>query len=155
MRDFLKHWSPRVDTPTGMRQSGAIPYAVVDGRVAFLLITSRRTGRWIFPKGAIPQGMSAWDSAAREALEEAGVGGVIAREPVGTYRGSAGADASVLVDIDLYPLRVTVQHDQWQEMKQRLRHWVVLSEAKRLLVDPALGRLAVSLHRQVGDALSP
>lgn len=151
MRNLLKHWNPRVETQSDLRQAGALPYAIVDGRVAFLLITARRTGRWIFPKGAIEPGMSAWESAANEALEEAGVSGEIATQPIGSYRGSAGTDDSVLIDIDLYPLRVETQLDQWREMHQRLRHWAVLSEARRLLSDPSLVRLAVSLHKQLMD----
>lgn len=151
MRNLLKHWNPRVETQSDLRQAGALPYAIVDGRVAFLLITARRTGRWIFPKGAIEPGMSAWESAANEALEEAGVSGEIATRPIGSYRGSAGMDDSVLIDIDLYPLRVETQLDQWREMHQRLRHWAVLSEARRLLSDPSLVRLAVSLHKQLMD----
>lgn len=149
MRDILKHWSPKVETPGELRQAGAMPYAVVDGRVAFLLITSRRSGKWIFPKGAIEPEMSPWDSAALEALEEAGVSGEVAREPVGSYRASTGGDGATLVDVDLYPLRVTEQHDTWREKDQRLRHWATLSEAKRLLADPVLKRLAANLHTQV------
>src|SRR5690606_4515986 len=149
MREFLKHWSPRVETQADLRQAGALPYAIVEGRVAFLLITSRRSGKWIFPKGAIEPGMTAWDSAAMEALEEAGVSGTIEHEPVGSYRASVGADGVALVDVDLYPLLVTEQLDTWREKDQRLRHWATLSEARRLLADPALGRLAQRLHNRL------
>ena len=146
LREFLSHWSPRVETTPGLRQSGALPYSLIDGRVVFLLITSRRTGRWIFPKGDIEPGMTPWESAALEAMEEAGVSGQIAAEPIGSYRSSASADGSSLVDVDLYPLRVEHQLDIWKEMDQRLRHWAVLPEARRLLNDRALSRLAVLLQ---------
>lgn len=149
LRSFLKNWSPRVETPLDLRQAGAMPYALVDGRMAFLLITSRRSGKWIFPKGGIEPGLSAWDSAAMEAFEEAGVSGEIARQPVGSYRASTGGDGSELVDVDLYPLRVTEQADSWKEMDQRLRHWATLSEARRLLADSSLSRLAATLHGQI------
>ena len=149
MREFLKHWSPRVETQSDLRQAGALPYALVEGRVAFLLITSRRSGKWIFPKGAIEPDMTPWDSAALEALEEAGVSGVIEQAPVGSYRASVGADGVALVDVDLYPLLVTEQLDAWREQDQRLRHWATLSEARRLLADPVLGRLAQRLHAKL------
>lgn len=149
MREFLKHWSPRVDTQSDLRQSGALPYAIVEGRVAFLLITSRRSGKWIFPKGTIEPDMTPWDSAALEALEEAGVSGTIEQQPIGSYRASLGNDGIALVDVDLYPLLVTEQLDSWREQDQRLRHWATLSEAKRLLTDPALGRLAQRLHARL------
>jgi 8-oxo-dGTP pyrophosphatase MutT (NUDIX family) len=135
-----------VPARTGGRQSGALPYSVVDGRLVILLVTSRRTGRWIFPKGSISSGMTAWDSAAKEALEEAGVGGVVSLEPIGSYQIS---DKGVLVDVAIYPLRVELQHDDWDERHERLRHWVLLPEAKRLLADRALVRVAETLERQL------
>lgn len=149
MREFLKHWSPKVETQADLRQAGALPYAIVDGRVAFLLITSRRSGKWIFPKGAIEPGTTPWESAAMEALEEAGVAGTIEQEPVGSYRASVGADGIALVDVDLYPLLVTQQLDAWREKDQRLRHWATLSEARRLLADRTLSRLAQRLHNRL------
>ncbi|MBJ3783805.1 NUDIX hydrolase [Devosia sediminis] len=149
MREFLKHWSPRVETQSDLRQAGALPYAIVEGRVAFLLVTSRRSGKWIFPKGAIEPDMKPWESAALEALEEAGVSGTIEQQPIGSYRASVGADGVALVDVDLYPLLVTQQLDTWREQGQRLRHWATLSESKRLLTDPALGRLAQRLHTRL------
>lgn len=149
MRDFLKNWSPRVDTPAELRQAGAMPYAIVDGRMAFLLITSRRSGKWIFPKGAIEPDTTPWESAALEALEEAGVAGEIAATAVGSYRAGMGGDGATLVDVDLYPLRVTHQYDSWREQNQRLRHWATLAEARRLLADKSLARLAIRLHEQV------
>jgi len=149
LRDFLKNWSPRVETPGELRQAGAMPYALVEGRMAFLLITSRRSGKWIFPKGAIEPGLTPWQSAAMEALEEAGVSGEIDSNPVGSYRASTGGDGATLVDVDLYPLLVVEQHQDWRERDQRLRHWVTLSEARRLLADQSLGRLAARLHAQI------
>ena len=146
LRDLLKHWSPRVDTSAEMRQAGALPYAIVDGRMAFLLITSRRSGKWIFPKGAIEPHLTPWDSAAIEAIEEAGVSGEIEHEPIGSYRASIGNNGVALVDVDLYPLKVTRQHETWREQNQRMRHWVTLSEAKRLLTDRSISRLAAMLH---------
>lgn len=146
LREFLRHWNPVVEPVPGPRQSGALPYTVIEGRVVFLLVTSRRTGRWIFPKGSISAGMSARDSAAKEALEEAGVVGEIGDEPIGSYQNT---DKGLLVDIDLYPLKVSEQFDTWDEMDQRLRHWALLAEARRLLADRALVRLAEALHRQL------
>jgi 8-oxo-dGTP pyrophosphatase MutT (NUDIX family) len=149
MREFLKNWSPAVDTIPSVRQAGALPYSIVDGRMAFLLITSRRTGRWIFPKGAIEPDLTAAESAVLEALEEAGVSGEIDPTPIGSYRTGAGLNGSALVDVDIYPLRVETQLDEWKEKGQRLRHWAVLPEARRLLADPALSKLVVTLHNRV------
>lgn len=154
LRDFLKHWSPKVEMNDGLRQAGALPYAIVDGRMAVLLITSRRSGKWIFPKGAIEPDTTPWESAAMEALEEAGVAGEVSPAPIGTYRAGTGTDGAGLADVDLFPLRVTQQFDSWREQDQRLRHWATLTEARRLLADASLSRLAVRLHNQLLDTRS-
>lgn len=144
--EFLRNWNAKVEPVPVLRQSGALPYAIVNDRVVFLLVTSRKTGRWIFPKGSVSTGMTPWDSAAKEALEEAGVSGEIGSEAIGTYYNS---DKGVRVEIDLYPLRVETQLEAWQEMDQRLRHWALLAEAKRLLSDRTLSSIADALHRQL------
>lgn len=141
---LFKDWQS-AEVPTGViRQVGALPYAVVDGRMAFLLVTARRSGRWIFPKGAIEPDLTAWDSAALEAYEEAGVLGEVEQEPIGSYR--AAASAGKLIDIDLYPLRVTQQLDSWKEKGQRLRHWVTVRESRRLLAHRELADLVAGFH---------
>jgi 8-oxo-dGTP pyrophosphatase MutT (NUDIX family) len=139
-RQIFRSW----DQVSG-RQSGAMPYAVVDGKLVFLLVTARRTGRWIFPKGSITCGMSAWDSAAKEALEEAGVTGTIGTEPIGSYMIS---DKGRPVAVDLYPLQVEQQFDDWKEKGQRLRHWVLLPEAQRLIANRSLSRIPVAFQRE-------
>ena len=48
-----------------------------------LLVTTLRTRRWILPKGWPHPGLSLPESAAREALEEAGVTGRIEATPLG------------------------------------------------------------------------
>ena len=70
-------------------QSGAVPYRMTDKGVRFLLVTSRRTGRWLFPKGGLMPGLEAWDSAAQEALEAAGVEGVVSCAALGEAELSA------------------------------------------------------------------
>ena len=144
--EFLRSWSPKAEPVPALRQSGALPYTIVNDRLVFLLVTSRKTGRWIFPKGSISAGMTPWDSAAKEALEEAGVSGEIDTNPIGTYYNS---DKDMRVEIDLYPLRVEAQLEAWQEMDQRLRHWALLTETKRLLSDRTLSNIAETLHRQL------
>jgi 8-oxo-dGTP pyrophosphatase MutT (NUDIX family) len=149
LKEFLRNWNPRAEAPESQRQAGAIPYALVDGQVVFLLITARHSGRWIFPKGALSKNRTPWETAAREAEEEAGVSGEVAQWPIGSYRTSVSDEQHSLVEVDLYPLRVTRQHEEWPEMAERHRHWVVLKEAKRLLAYRRLAALAEALSRQL------
>src|SRR5262249_32651877 len=60
-----------------LHQAGAIPYAIVDGEVRVLLVTSRGSGRWLIPKGNIDPGLTPAEAAAKEAYEEGGIRGRI------------------------------------------------------------------------------
>lgn len=147
--------SESIDTDAA-RQAGAIPYKVVDGQVVFLIVTSRRTGRWIFPKGAPIEGLSPPEVAAREAFEEAGVEGMVGAAPLGFYSTvKVKGVRRIGVEVDLYPLEVETQHEVWPETGQRHRHWVLLPEARRLLSDQRLSELATALQDRVlrGHAL--
>lgn len=132
------------------RQAGAIPYAVVEGRAVFLLVTSRRTGRWILPKGSLEKDLAPHELAAKEAWEEAGVVGTVDREPIGVYRTwKTRGMRRRAIEVDMYPLRVERQHDVWDEKGQRYRHWAVLSEARWLLADAQLAALLDRLAARV------
>lgn len=132
------------------RQAGAIPYSVIDGQVAVLLVTSRRTGRWIFPKGGLMEGLTAHETAAQEALEEAGVEGTVTDVPLGSWRTIKRRGVHVTpIEVDMFPLLVTRQHEEWIEKEQRRRHWAGLREARRLLYDPYLADLAMMLRDRV------
>src|ERR1700761_881770 len=67
------------------RQSGIIPYRLELDGLRVLLITSRKTGRWVIPKGNIGKGHNAREAAEREAYEEAGVRGDVEKVPLGSY----------------------------------------------------------------------
>lgn len=141
---------PPANAPVGERQSGVIPYSIVEGTPVFLLVTSRQRGLWIFPKGRIPERMTAWDSAAREAYEEAGVEGVVAREPIGSYRAwKTRGMRRMVIEVEMYPLRVEGQLDAWRETGERYRHWVTLAEAARLITNKQIVALLRGFARDL------
>jgi 8-oxo-dGTP pyrophosphatase MutT (NUDIX family) len=127
------------------RQAGAIPYVVVDGQIAVLLITSR-SGRWILPKGRLISGLQPHETALREAREEAGIEGVVSDKPLGRWRTLKWRGVRLLpLEVDLYPMRVTQQFDAWEEQSERKRHWAGLREAQRVLSDSRLADIAMKL----------
>jgi 8-oxo-dGTP pyrophosphatase MutT (NUDIX family) len=67
------------------KQSGVIPFRVVDDTIEVVLITSRSSGKWGIPKGIIERDLSPQDSAAKEAHEEAGVVGNVTDRVVAEY----------------------------------------------------------------------
>ncbi|GGA63126.1 NUDIX hydrolase [Pelagibacterium lentulum] len=129
-------------------QFGALPYTVVDGHCVVLLVTSRGRGKWIFPKGRQVEGMTAWDSAALEAYEEAGVEGEIEQSPIGSYYLPVTEERPAPIEVQIFPLRVTNQLQDWKEKRQRYRHWAVVPEAKRLITHDGLADVAIALAQR-------
>jgi 8-oxo-dGTP pyrophosphatase MutT (NUDIX family) len=135
-----------VPAPTE-HQVGVIPYARVGAQITYLLITSRGTGKWIFPKGALEPGTDPRELAAREAREEAGVAGRVAPEPLGTYQDWKSLHGrKVAIEVALYPMLVEEQFSAWEEAKQRYRHWVTFPELRALLTNRAILELATRLN---------
>lgn len=116
------------------RQSGVIP--VLDGRV--VLITAKKSERWIIPKGHVEKGLSPADSAAKEALEEAGLIGVVHHQQAGQfgYR-KFGKHFSV----ELYPLYIETMLDEWDEMHERQRRLVTPAEAIEMVCHDELRKV--------------
>ncbi len=79
----------------------AVCYRLRRGQIEFLLVQTRGSGRWTFPKGSTEPGLTHAQAAAMEAFEEAGVHGRIeeiafaqysCRRP-GDPRGATRSDA--------------------------------------------------------------
>ena len=96
-----------------------------------MLITSRETKRWVIPKGNAPVGAVPHLAAAEEAEEEAGVTGAASPSPLGSYRyrKKRGNGASLMVDVEVFPLAVSRELSSWKEKAERERRWFTLSEA--------------------------
>lgn len=104
------------------RQAAAIPYRVdPKGDVEVLLVTSRKRGRWVLPKGNVQRFGRPHRCAAREAFEEAGVLGEIEQLPTTKYRQlKSGAPGGVIeVVIDAFPLQVNTELRAWPERAAR------------------------------------
>lgn len=136
------------DEPEGT-QFGAIPYKIIDGKAVFLMITSRRSANWVFPKGSAIKGLSPSETAAQEAYEEAGVRGKIDKEPIGTYLHPRNKDPETLVEVHMFPLRVTEQLEDWPEIEERFRHWALMPEVRRLLASKDAVKIAADLNRRI------
>lgn len=130
-------------------QFGAIPYRVVDGQPVFLMITSRRSANWVFPKGWLIEGMTPQQTAAQEAFEEAGIRGEVGDTVLGGYLNPRNDDPSRLVRVQLFPMLVTDQLEEWPEDGQRFRHWALIPELRRLMASKHAARVAADLHRNL------
>ena len=124
--------SPR--RPPRYAQSAALPYRVNGTGIEVLLVTSSRGRRWVIPKGLIEGDLSPAASAAKEALEEAGVEGRMRKRSLGSYTYEKWGGTC---EVEVFPLAVKREHDAWDE-DFRTREWVSLEEAVRRLVEDDL-----------------
>ena len=115
-----------------------------------MLVTSRETGRWIVPKGWPEKKTKPFHQAAREAYEEAGAIGQIAKKPIGSYSYNKRLrKRSVECIVDVFLLQVEKELDDWPECQERSRKWVSLAEASELIDDPGLAELLMRLEQSL------
>lgn len=125
------------------RQVGVLAWVPDAPPLRFVIVTSRRTGRWVFPKGNIDPGMTDPEAARQEALEEAGVVGTPHPVPIGTYRTQKIRPPLIwTIEVTLYAMRIDEILDQWIEADQRSRRFVTIAEAREMLDEPGMVRLA-------------
>ena len=122
------------------------------GAVEILLVTSRDTGRWVTPKGGRMPGLTDAQAAAQEALEEAGVEGVVQEAPIGEfqYLKRLKRRAPRPTQVSVFALRVTRELTDWKEAAQRTRRWFTAAAAAASVDETELG--AVMLEFASGTA---
>jgi 8-oxo-dGTP pyrophosphatase MutT (NUDIX family) len=118
-----------------------------------LLVTTLSTRRWILPKGWPVDGLSLAQSAAWEAMEEAGVTGQAAPAPLGDYHYlKAKNDGSTLLcRVSVFALAADGQRRTWPEKGARERIWLPPAQAARRVREPGLARIL----RDFGKAFQP
>ena len=130
------------------RQSAVLPYRLRDGSVEILLITSRRGGRWVIPKGIVEPGMTAPESAAKEAKEEAGIEGDTMNTSIGVYELKKWGGTC---RIEVFPMKVREELDDWAESKIRRREWVPIRRALVRIRNGGLRKLVQSLPKVIAE----
>lgn len=118
-------------------------------RLEILLITTLRSHRWILPKGWAEEGMSLSEAAAREALEEAGVTGVITSAPIGRYhylkeKKIWGARPC---RVDVFGLQVTGRVRAFAEKGAREIAWLSAEQAALRVAEPGLRHLILNFRK--------
>lgn len=131
-----------------LRQVAALPWRrEADGSLSVLLITSRTNGKWMLPKGWPMEGLSDAQAAAQEALEEAGVTGVISDAPLGSYlylRIEDDGQTSPAQAV-IYSLEVSNELGKWDEKGQRRRRWFTVEKAAERVYERDLRRFLSNL----------
>ncbi|OIT21933.1 PREDICTED: nudix hydrolase 18, mitochondrial-like [Nicotiana attenuata] len=98
----------------------------------FLLISSQKSPRWMFPKGGWETDEALEDAALRETFEESGViGEVEVQEFLGTWSFKSKSQGT-FHEGHMFPLLVTDELDDWPEKTVRKRLWLKFSEAREV-----------------------
>jgi 8-oxo-dGTP pyrophosphatase MutT (NUDIX family) len=127
-----------------IRQYGVLAFRQgSQGHVEILLITSRETQRWVVPRGNPISGLSAHEAAAQEAYEEAGVRGAVAPSAIGSYRYDKKRASGAIdeAEVELFPLEVREELDEWPERAERERRWFAAEEAASSVEEADLAAL--------------
>jgi 8-oxo-dGTP pyrophosphatase MutT (NUDIX family) len=153
-------------------QVAAVCYWVRDGDIEFLLVRTRGSKRWTFPKGSAEPGLTHAQAAALEAFEEAGVHGrieessfarYVRRKPGGGRKSAArSGETELVVNAHLCEvLRLSApeeakRHRTWfsvQEARRRLREGRESDEGKEFarVIDRAVARIQRSRAGMVVD----
>lgn len=117
------------NTPDWLQpRSAAIPLLIDNEGIKIVLVTTmpKEKNNWIFPKGHVEFNMTAHDSAAKEAYEEAGVQGQINPTIFDEYQHQKWGGT---MHVEVYTLEVSKILDIWPEMRSRNRQIVSLDQA--------------------------
>jgi 8-oxo-dGTP pyrophosphatase MutT (NUDIX family) len=125
-------------------QAGAIAVRQRGKQPEVVLVRSRRTGDWIFPKGHIEDGESADEAAVRELEEEAGVTGEALTE-VGSSR--------FRFDGEQYEVTYYLVRSETSRRSPEMREvkWCRLDEARTLLEFADAQRLLDKAEKLIAD----
>jgi ADP-ribose pyrophosphatase YjhB (NUDIX family) len=134
-------------------QYAALPWRRTERGLEILLITTLNTKSWIVPKGWPIANRTPRECAAHEALEEAGVVGELAQEPLGSfdYNKRRKSGEIVVCKVHVFAMEVVQQLHSWAEQAAREVRWCSLDEALALVTEPSLRRLIAKFAKTLGE----
>lgn len=128
------------------KQSGVIPYRLNNGVLEILLITSIKRQKWIIPKGYVEFNLSPFESAKKEAFEEAGIIGSNETYELGTVELDTGIG---LTHMKIFSMEVIKILDDYPEKELRKRKWFNAEEASSKVTIPDIPVMIASLQAKV------
>jgi 8-oxo-dGTP pyrophosphatase MutT (NUDIX family) len=127
-------------------QSGVIPYRKSKDGLEVLLITSLKKKKWIIPKGYIEYNLTPFESAKKEALEEAGIIGANETVELGFFENNKSIG---LCHTKVYALEVIEELNEYPEKALRKRKWFTIKEAAAVIDHKIISALILSLESKL------
>lgn len=118
-----------------LTKSAVIPYRLNEGKLEILLVTSIRKKNWIVPKGYIEFNLTPFESAKKEAYEEAGVVGSNETVEVGQFIADKKNRKEL---IKVYTMEVDEELNDYPEKNLRKRKWFTFDEAMEKVQNPQI-----------------
>ncbi len=134
----------RPQSKTDLRtQFAALCYRVTKDKPEILLITSRRSGRWIVPKGWPIPDKTPGETALTEAWEEAGVRGKAIEQCIGLFSYLKATDPRTSLPCLglVFPVKVKSLARDYPEAGERRRKWLRPRKAAARISEPELAQL--------------
>jgi 8-oxo-dGTP pyrophosphatase MutT (NUDIX family) len=142
-RNFLGY---KLKLEFNFNQAGVIPYRKTRDGLEILLITSMKKKKWVIPKGFIEFNLSPFESAKKEAYEEAGVIGSNETIELGYF----GNQKSIgICHVKVYAMEVTEMLDVYPEMNQRSRKWFKIQEASSAVNVKEISDMIATLETKI------
>jgi len=131
-------------------QFGALCWRRHNGKVQILLVTSKKSRRWIVPKGWPQDGTTPTQAATTEAWEEAGVSGKASTVCLGIFSHfkALPGDESLPCVVAVFPVKVTSLAHDWPEKRMRKRKWVSPRKAAALVQERELAGILLNFDPQ-------
>jgi 8-oxo-dGTP pyrophosphatase MutT (NUDIX family) len=127
-------------------KSCVIPYKITNGELEFLMVTSMKKRKWIFPKGYIEFNLSAFESAKKEAYEEAGVVGENETVELGSFLLKKKNETALL---KVFSMEVTKELKDYPEKNLRKRKWFSLDEINKEIQNQDLKNFINKLKQKI------
>lgn len=127
-------------------QSAVIPYRISKKGTEVLLITSLKKGNWIVPKGYIEFNLTPFESAKKEAYEEAGVLGSNETIVVGAFKQNRSIGNCM---IKVFTMEVYDVLDDYPEKKDRQRKWFSIDDAMKVIAIPEISGMIKELDSRL------
>jgi 8-oxo-dGTP pyrophosphatase MutT (NUDIX family) len=127
-------------------QSGVIPYRKKNNEIEVLLITSLKKKNWIIPKGFIEFNLTPFESAKKEAYEEAGVTGANETVELGSFKLKKKSGISIM---KIYSMEVSEFLEDYPEKNLRKRKWFSIREAAENVFIPEISKLILELNQKI------
>ncbi|XP_031276674.1 nudix hydrolase 12, mitochondrial-like isoform X1 [Pistacia vera] len=127
--------------------SGCIPYRLtkddgnqnddIENKIEVAMVSSPNRSDLVFPKGGWENDETVIEAACREALEEAGVKGILRENPLGVWEFRSKSRQDLLSQEGgckgyMFALEVTEELESWPEQENRCRKWLNIKDAFEL-----------------------